>query len=93
MAKHVWSGQLPPKTEKPTSYSSKVFLGGLPWDIAEATLVQTFKQFGQVKIEWPPLKKGIPQKGFAYMLMESERHVRIEGLFFMRFFNRIFLFR
>ena len=31
----TWSGQLPPKAYKNPSYSCKVFLGGVPWDITE----------------------------------------------------------
>ena len=31
----TWSGQLPPKVHKNPTYSCKVFLGGVPWDITE----------------------------------------------------------
>jgi len=30
-----WSGQLPRRNYKNPSYSTKVFLGGVPWDITE----------------------------------------------------------
>merc|ERR1719192_1943879 len=39
----TWSGQLPHRssTAAPhSSYSPKIFLGGVPWDISEQTLVQ-----------------------------------------------------
>ena len=39
----TWSGQLPHRssTAAPnSSYSTKIFLGGVPWDISEQTLVQ-----------------------------------------------------
>ena len=31
----TWSGQLPQKNYKNPTYSCKVFLGGVPWDITE----------------------------------------------------------
>lgn len=49
----TWSGQLPPRIYRNPTYSCKVFLGGVPWDITEANLVSTFKPFGNVKVEWP----------------------------------------
>ena len=65
----VWSGQLPPKTRRNPSFSNKIFLGGVPWDVTEASLVQAFRwkalnfrlkgqiptnrQFGPIRIEWP----------------------------------------
>merc|ERR1711990_881196 len=39
----TWSGQLPPRSSTAgpnSSYSTKIFLGGVPWDISEQTLVQ-----------------------------------------------------
>lgn len=73
----TWSGVLPPRTTKPTGYSSKVFLGGVPWDITEAMLVQTFKQYGQIKVEWPGKEKQVPQpKGYVYIIFESEKNVK-----------------
>ncbi|XP_008547934.1 cytoplasmic polyadenylation element-binding protein 1 isoform X2 [Microplitis demolitor] len=77
-ATYTWSGVLPPRSSKPTGYSSKVFLGGLPWDVTESILVATFKQFGPIKVEWP--KKDHPSapepKGFGYIIFESEKEVR-----------------
>merc|ERR1719369_1156921 len=37
----TWSGQLPPRSSMAgpnSSYSTKIFLGGVPWDISEQTL-------------------------------------------------------
>ena len=31
----TWSGQMPPRNYKNPTYSCKVFLGGVPWDITE----------------------------------------------------------
>ena len=39
----IWSGQLPPKTRRNPSFSNKIFLGGVPWDVTEASLVQAFR--------------------------------------------------
>ena len=49
----TWSGQLPPRNYKNPIYCCKVFLGGVPWDIAEAGLVNTFRVFGSLSVEWP----------------------------------------
>uniref|UniRef100_A0AAR5Q4U1 RRM domain-containing protein n=2 Tax=Dendroctonus ponderosae TaxID=77166 RepID=A0AAR5Q4U1_DENPD len=73
----TWSGVLPPRTDKATGYSSKVFLGGVPWDISEDWLVQTFKQFGPVKVDWPGKDRQASQpKGHAYIILESEKAVK-----------------
>ena len=39
----TWSGHLPPKTRRNPSFSNKIFLGGVPWDVTEASLVQAFR--------------------------------------------------
>ncbi|KAJ8962124.1 hypothetical protein NQ318_018081 [Aromia moschata] len=74
----TWSGVLPPRSiVKPTGYSSKVFLGGVPWDISEQLLVQTFKQFGPIRVEWPGKDKQASQpKGYVYIIFESEKNVK-----------------
>lgn len=45
----TWSGQLPPRSHRLYQFSPKVFLGGIPWDISEQSLIQIFKPFGQIK--------------------------------------------
>jgi cytoplasmic polyadenylation element-binding protein len=73
----TWSGVLPERKLKPTAYSSKVFLGGVPWDVSEQALIQTFKQFGPMKVEWPGKDKAANQpKGYVYIIFESEKNVR-----------------
>ncbi|XP_076238946.1 polyadenylation element binding protein orb [Calliopsis andreniformis] len=73
----TWSGILPQRTQKPSGYSSKVFLGGVPWDITESLLVATFKQFGQIRVEWPGKDQSSTQpKGYVYIIFESEKQVR-----------------
>lgn len=45
----TWSGFLQPRMHKVVNYSPKVFLGGIPWDISEQSLIQIFKPFGSIK--------------------------------------------
>ncbi|NXG45144.1 CPEB1 protein, partial [Psilopogon haemacephalus] len=80
----TWSGQLPPRNYKNPVYSCKVFLGGVPWDITEAGLMNTFRVFGSLSVEWPgkdgkhprcPPKGNMP-KGYVYLVFESEKSVR-----------------
>uniref|UniRef100_A0A8C3FET0 Cytoplasmic polyadenylation element binding protein 1 n=1 Tax=Chrysemys picta bellii TaxID=8478 RepID=A0A8C3FET0_CHRPI len=75
----TWSGQLPPRNYKNPVYSCKVFLGGVPWDITEAGLINTFRVFGSLSVEWPG-KDGkhprCPPKGYVYLVFESEKSVR-----------------
>ena len=74
-ATRTWRGILPQRTQKPIGYSPKVFLGGVPWDITDAMLVAAFKQFGPIRIEWPG-KDQPTQKGYVYIIFESEKQVR-----------------
>ncbi|XP_071941320.1 cytoplasmic polyadenylation element-binding protein 1-like [Antedon mediterranea] len=74
----AWTGQLPPKQCKNPSYSCKVFIGGVPWDITEAGLVAAFSQFGNVRVDWPGKEdnsKSMP-KGHVYIVLESDRAVK-----------------
>jgi cytoplasmic polyadenylation element-binding protein len=76
----TWSGTLPPKVYKNPTYSCKVFLGGVPWDVTEIGLQQSFSPFGAMKIEWPG-KEGkhpryLPKAGYVYVLFESEKSVK-----------------
>ena len=43
---------LPRRYKNPT-YSPRVFLGGVPWDTTEATLLALFQPFGNLVIDWP----------------------------------------
>lgn len=76
----TWSGTLPPKVHKSPSYSCKVFLGGVPWDITEAGLMEAFSPFGQIKIQWPGRETRSPtyppKAGYVYIIFESEKHVK-----------------
>ncbi|XP_055322004.1 cytoplasmic polyadenylation element-binding protein [Sitodiplosis mosellana] len=73
----TWSGFLQPRVHKVVNYSPKVFLGGIPWDISEQSLIQIFKQFGPIKVEWPGKENQAAQpKGYVYIIFESEKQVR-----------------
>merc|ERR1719192_306858 len=75
----TWSGQLPHRssTAAPnSSYSTKIFLGGVPWDISEQTLVQSFSEFGEVRVEWPGRDYTSPPKGYLYLVFHDEEDVK-----------------
>ncbi|XP_045107152.1 cytoplasmic polyadenylation element-binding protein 1-like isoform X2 [Portunus trituberculatus] len=73
----TWSGQLPVKVHKNPTYSCKVFLGGVPWDLTELTLKQTFSSFGEIQVEWPGKKSSInPPKGYIYVIFEDDKQVK-----------------
>jgi len=72
----TWSGQLPPRQHQNPLYSTKIFCGGVPWDITEQCLVQAFRQFGNIRIEWPGRGNSpSPPKGYLYIVFESEASV------------------
>lgn len=53
-----WKGKLPPKQYKtPIVYSTKVFVGGLPWDITEEDIIKEFGVFGLCRVEWTNKEK------------------------------------
>ncbi|XP_032593144.1 serine/threonine-protein kinase pakB isoform X1 [Drosophila grimshawi] len=73
----TWSGQLPPRSHRMLNYSPKVFLGGIPWDISEQSLIQIFKPFGSIKVEWPGKEQQAAQpKGYVYIIFESDKQVK-----------------
>ncbi|KPI99464.1 Cytoplasmic polyadenylation element-binding protein 1-A [Papilio xuthus] len=54
-----WSGQLPARgVDASGGYSSKVFVGGLPWDITEDDLLYSLRNFQPVRVEWPGREGG-----------------------------------
>ena len=69
---HLRSGQLPPRSHKNPIFSCKIFLGGVPWDLTESSLVQAFKQFGPILVEWPGRDSSpSPPKGYVYVIFEQ----------------------
>ena len=79
-ARYTWSGQLPSRSYKNPVYSCKVFLGGVPWDVTEHGLIETFGRFGPLRIQWPGKDArqhaGQTKAGYVYLIYESERYVK-----------------
>lgn len=77
---YTWSGQLPSRSYKNPVYSCKVFLGGVPWDVTESGLIETFGRFGQLRVQWPGKdarqQSGQTKAGYVYLIYESERYVK-----------------
>lgn len=81
-----WRGRLPPKTYPANAiYSRKVFLGGLPWDLNQNTLVQTLFKYGSVRLEVPGKDSKHPRvsnitrsqlerlsPGYVYVIFDNE---------------------
>ncbi|XP_067942269.1 cytoplasmic polyadenylation element-binding protein 1-like [Watersipora subatra] len=86
----TWSGVLPIRKYDNPTYSNKVFLGGVPWDIEPGGVQEAFTEFGHVKVEFPgnvPFQKkfgGRPRSeedsvhcyGYLYVIFESDKHVK-----------------
>jgi cytoplasmic polyadenylation element-binding protein len=77
---YTWSGQLPSRSYKNPVYSCKVFLGGVPWDVTEQGLIDTFGRFGPLRVQWPGKdvrqQSGQTKAGYVYLIYESERCVK-----------------
>lgn len=77
---YTWSGQLPSRSYKNPVYSCKVFLGGVPWDVTEQGLIETFGRFGPLRVQWPGKdvrqQSGQTKAGYVYLIYESERYVK-----------------
>lgn len=60
-------------------YSRKVFVGGLPPDIAEEEITQSFRKFGPLVVDWPhkaESKSYFPPKGYCFLLFQDEMSVQ-----------------
>jgi len=77
-----WSGDLPDKTMDGAEYSTKVFLGGIPWNSTESDFIKEFKDFGKIKLQWPGREvnctaRGEPNKaGYVYCIFENQNQVK-----------------
>lgn len=63
----------------PERFSRKVFVGGLPPDIDEEEITQTFRRFGPLVVDWPhkaESKSYFPPKGYAFLLFQEEASVQ-----------------
>ena len=74
----LWSGSFHSSEVKNPTYSTKVFLGGVPYDITEAGLKEFFSKFGAIEVKWPDEDSdcGKKKKGYAYIILESEKSVK-----------------
>lgn len=75
---YVWSGNVAlfSRNNRFLTYSTKVFVGGVPWDFNETMIAGIFKHFGNVSIEKPRTDVDAQLKGFAYVVFESEFRVK-----------------
>ena len=65
-----------------SALSCKIFLGGVPWDISEAALALAFKNYGNIRIEWPGKEADALPKGYLYVIFEHEKQVTLTGTHF-----------
>lgn len=80
----IWSGELPPRNYSNPTFSSKIFVGGVPWDITETALIDAFSPYGACRVEWPSkevrsyshLRNRGKVTGYVYIVFETERSVR-----------------
>ncbi|XP_029690975.1 cytoplasmic polyadenylation element-binding protein 3 isoform X2 [Takifugu rubripes] len=65
--------------ERMERYSRKVFVGGLPPDIDEDEITNSFRRFGHLVVDWPhkaESKSYFPPKGYAFLLFQEETSVQ-----------------
>lgn len=85
----IWQGRLPPKIYTDNAlYSRKVFLGGLPWDVNQQSLLQSLHRYGTVKLEIPGKDAKHPRvssmcktqerstPGYVYIIYDNEASVQ-----------------
>lgn len=67
-----------------------MFLGGVPWDVTEAALKQTFLHFGNIQVEWPGKENSAnPPRGYVYILFEHEKQVSLPLVFFLYLYLKV----
>uniref|UniRef100_A0A8C6TZT8 Cytoplasmic polyadenylation element binding protein 3 n=1 Tax=Neogobius melanostomus TaxID=47308 RepID=A0A8C6TZT8_9GOBI len=65
--------------ERVERFSRKVFVGGLPPDIDEDEITNSFRRFGHLVVDWPhkaESKSYFPPKGYAFLLFQEESSVQ-----------------
>lgn len=78
----TWSGHLPNRSHKNPTYSPKVFLGGVPWDITDAGLSEAFQHIGNIRVQRPGGEQrqapssGVAKAGYVYVVFEGDKHVK-----------------
>ncbi|XP_033835901.1 cytoplasmic polyadenylation element-binding protein 3 isoform X1 [Periophthalmus magnuspinnatus] len=68
-----------PSGERLERFSRKVFVGGLPPDIDEDEITNSFRRFGHLVVDWPhkaESKSYFPPKGYAFLLFQEESSVQ-----------------
>jgi len=82
VAQCTWRGTLPTKNHKNPIYSTKVFLGGIPYEINEQALMAHFARFGNVKVVWPDRESRFANGnqsskcGYVYIIFEHQERVK-----------------
>uniref|UniRef100_A0A8R1TPN9 Cytoplasmic polyadenylation element-binding protein 3 n=1 Tax=Onchocerca volvulus TaxID=6282 RepID=A0A8R1TPN9_ONCVO len=79
-----WKGELPPRNYCNPVFSSKVFIGGVPWDITECALLNSFSKYGSCRVEWPNKESRHARistrrakiTGYVYMIFENDLAVK-----------------
>ncbi|KJH51793.1 hypothetical protein DICVIV_01984 [Dictyocaulus viviparus] len=82
---YIWNGEVPPRNYNNPTFSSKIFVGGVPWDITETALVDAFSPYGACRVEWPckevhsrsNIRSRGKATGYVYMVFEKERSVKL----------------
>lgn len=69
-APFTWKGSLTPRYHTSPTYASKVFVGGLPYDVSAEMLTEIFSKFG-ASVQLPP--RG---RGHAYLVFDSDMQVQ-----------------
>ncbi|KAI1710116.1 RNA recognition motif domain-containing protein [Ditylenchus destructor] len=80
----VWSGDLPKPNYKMPRFSAKIFVGGVPWNVEECTLLNAFRYYGPCHVEWPTrssrskqlIDEGKPT-GYVYIAFKNEMSVSL----------------
>jgi len=84
-AKCTWSGNLVTRVHKMPTYSSKVFLGGVPWDITEDGLKEVFANYGNIRVQWPGKEaraqsfnssNPTQRAGYVYIVFDGDKQVK-----------------
>ncbi len=70
------------KPPRDAQYSTKVFIGGVPWDMNNDDMMEVFEPFGATSIQRPGKdvrlsrsSQGLDKAGYLYLIFESEPHV------------------
>ena len=79
-----WEGTLRLAHPASVTYSRKVFLGGVPWDITDSELAGAFAELGKLEIVWPQHRERnrsrssrcAQPRGYCYLIFQEEGQVK-----------------